>query len=97
MIQVAITSDEVRDQKGIGKVSGKPYHMRFQIGYAFTCNKDGVQSDFPDKFEMILENEQTPYPRGKYTLHPSAFQVSREGKAEFLARLAPQVAASAKG
>lgn len=96
MIRIVITSPEIREMKGVGKTSGKPYHMRFQTAHAYSVDKDGVEGEFPDKFEMILEADQIPYPRGKYTLHPSAFRVSRDGKPEFLARLAPVAAASAK-
>ena len=96
MIRIVITSPEIREMKGVGKTSGKPYHMRFQNAHAFTVDKDGIEAEFPDKFEMMLENDQLPYPRGKYVFHSSAFRISRDGKPEFLARLVPAPAASAK-
>ena len=96
MIRIVITSPEIREMQGLAKVSGKPYHMRFQNAHAYTVDKDGAEGEFPDKFELMLEKDQIPYPRGKYTLHPSAFRVSRDGKPEFLARLAPVLAAPAK-
>lgn len=95
MIQIAIASPDIREMKGIAKTSGKPYHMRIQTGYAFTISPDGVVSDFPDKFEIALESDQVPYPRGKYTLQPSAVYVSRDGRLNVSPRLAP-VAVQAK-
>lgn len=89
MIKIAITSSDIREMKGIGKTSGKAYHLRFQTGHAFTVAKDGVLSEFPDKFEIILEDGQLPYPRGQYTLSPSALYVSRDGRLEVSPRLVP--------
>lgn len=74
--------------KGIGKVSGKPYHMRIQTAYAFPVDKDGVQAEMPDKFEIALDAEQSPYARGKYSLQDSSLSVSRDGRLEVRPRLA---------
>ena len=87
MIKIVISSPEIREMKGIGKTSGKPYHMRIQTGYAFTVSPDGVVVDFPDKFEIALEADQVPYARGQYTLSPAAVFVSREGRLECRPRL----------
>ena len=95
MIKIAITSPEIREMKGVGRTSGKPYHLRFQTGHAFTVSKDGVVQEFPDKFEMILEDGQVPYARGHYQLAPSALYVSREGRLEVTPRLVPLQAAAA--
>jgi hypothetical protein len=89
MINIAITSPEIREMKGTSKTSGKPYHMRIQTAYAFPVDKDGVVSEFPDKFEIALDADQTPYPRGKYQLHPSSVAVSRDGRLECRPRLVP--------
>lgn len=96
MIKIAITSPEIREMKGIGKTSGKPYHMRIQNAHAFTVDKDGTVAEFPDKFEIALDADQTPYPRGHYTLSPAAVFVSRDGRLDVRPRLIP-VAAAAKG
>jgi Helix-destabilising protein len=96
MIKIVVTSPDIREMKGVGKTSGKPYHMRFQTGHAFTVDKDGVVAEFPDKFEIILEADQVPYARGSYTLQPSAVFVSREGRLELRPRLAPVAASTAK-
>ena len=88
MIKIVITSPEFREMKGIGKTSGKPYHMRIQIAHAFTVNAEGVVAEFPDKFEIPLEEGQFPYQRGTYQLQPSAVYVSRDGRLECRPRLA---------
>lgn len=87
MIQIRITSPDIREMKGIGKTSGKPYHMRIQTGHAFTVSPDGVIGEFPDKFEIALEESQQPYARGVYTLHPSSVYVSRDGRIDIRPRL----------
>lgn len=96
MITIAITSPEIREMKGIGKVSGKPYHMRIQSGHAFTVSIDGVLAEFPDKFEIALDEGQLPYARGKYHLSDSSVVVSRDGRLEVRPRLVPVVAPAAK-
>lgn len=92
MIQIVITSPALREMKGISKAN-KPYHMRIQTAYAFPVDADGVVSEMPDKFEIALDADQSPYARGKYTLQDSSVFVSRDGRLEVRPRLAP-VAAS---
>lgn len=89
---VSITSPTIVERKGTGKDSGKPYHIRIQTGYLHTFGSDGNPNEIPDKFEFLLDADQVPYPRGKYQLHPSAIQVSRNGGLEVRARLAPAAA-----
>lgn len=96
MITIAITSPEIREMKGIGKTSLKPYHMRIQTAHAFTVSVDGVLAEFPDKFEIALDEGQFPYPRGKYVLADSSVMVSRDGRLEVRPRLVPAPAAAAK-
>jgi hypothetical protein len=87
MIKITVTNTPIREMKGIGKTSGKPYHMRIQTVYAHTVSLDGVFADFPDKTEIALEDGQTPYPAGVYTLQPSSVYVSRDGRLEMRPRL----------
>jgi hypothetical protein len=89
MIKIVITSPEVKELKGLAKVSQKPYHMRIQTGYAFTVDKAGVVGQFPDKFEFNLDDDQSPYLRGEYMLSPSAVFVGRDGHMEMRPRLVP--------
>lgn len=95
MIQIRITSPDIREMKGIGKTSLKPYHMRIQTGYAFTVDPvTGAIAEFPDKFEIALETDQVPFARGTYTLQSSSVFVSREGRLDVRPRLAPVVASA---
>lgn len=95
MLQIVITSSDIREMKGTAKVSGKPYHMRVQTAYAFPIDKEGVIAEMPDKFEILLEADQTPYARGKYQLQPSSISVSRDGRLEVRPRLAPVASSKA--
>lgn len=95
-IRIVISSPDFREMKGLSKTSGKPYHMRIQTAHAFPIDKDGVIGDFPDKFEIALDADQVPYPRGEYTLQPSAIYVSRDGKLSVSPRLVARAAAPAK-
>jgi hypothetical protein len=92
MIRIVITSPDIREMKGVGKTSGKPYHMRFQIAHAFVVSPDGAVAEFPDKFEIILDADQVPFQRGKYQLAPSSMYVSRDGRLECKPRLIPETA-----
>ena len=93
MIKIAISTPEIREMKGIGKTSGKPYHMRIQTGHAYTVDQStGQVSEFPDKFEIALDADQVPYARGHYTLSPSAVFVGRDGRMEIRPRLVPVAA-----
>lgn len=94
MIKIKITSPDIREMKGVGKTSGKPYHMRFQTGYAYTVDTSGAVVEFPDKFEITLEDGQAPYARGDYVLSPSAVFVNRDGRLDMRPRLAPVPVAS---
>lgn len=89
MIKIVITSPDIVERKGVGKVSGKPYHLRIQTGHAFTVSPEGVVAEFPDKFETLLDEGQSPYARGNYTLSPSAVFINREGQMDIRARLVP--------
>lgn len=93
MIQVSVTSTFVRNQTGIGKVSGKPYSMDFQTVWYHTYDRDGAKNPFPEKSEIVLEkNEQGAalfYPVGEYILAPQSFYLDRDGKPSISPRLVP--------
>lgn len=84
MIKVTVASTETRENKGIGKVSGKPYHMFMQNAYAYTYGKDGKLNPFPEKIELVLDVEPSNnmpkvYPVGDYQLHPASLYVGKFG------------------
>lgn len=89
MIKIVVTRPEVKELKGIGRESGKPYHIRTQVAHAYTQDPEGNVLELPDKFELFLDPDQAPFPRGQYTLHPSAIYVNREGRLSITPRLAP--------
>lgn len=96
MIKIAITSPDIREMKGVSKTTQKPYHMRIQTAHAFTVDPTtGQVAEFPDKFEIALDADQTPFARGTYTLSPSAVYVGRDGRMEVRPRLVPVPAKSA--
>lgn len=95
MLNIVVTKPEIREMKGTGKTSGKPYHLRIQTCHAYTIDTDGVQGEFPEKFEIFLREGEEPYQRGKYTLHPCSLVVKDGRLTVGDARLVP-VAATAK-
>jgi len=96
MPKVFITSPDVRRMQGVGKVSGKAYDMSFQTGHLFSVDDAGTISEFPEKFEFVLEKDQAPFQRGAYVLAESSPYVDREGHLAIRTRLIPVPAAASK-
>ena len=93
MIQVSVTSTEVRNQRGTAKVSGKAYDLNFQTVWFHTFDRSGNKNPYPEKSEVILEkNEQGQalfWPIGEYTLAQSSVYVDRNGSLAISPRLVP--------
>lgn len=89
MIKVTIAQTTVREFKGNSKTTGKPYNLRIQAAYAHTVDKDGNPPPFPEKFEVMLDQDQPAYAVGDYQLHPSSLYIDRDGRLAVSARLAP--------
>jgi len=93
MIQVSVTSTEVRNQSGIAKTTQKPYSMNFQTVWLHTFDRAGQKNPFPEKVEIILDKNDQGIPQhyavGEYQLHPSSIFVGRDGKAGLSPRLVP--------
>lgn len=91
MIQVSVTSTEVRNQRGTAKASGKAYDLNFQTVWFHTYDRHGNKNPYPEKAEIILEkNEQGQalfWPIGEYTLAPSSVYVDRSGNLAIAPRL----------
>jgi hypothetical protein len=91
MIQVSVTSTEVRNQRGTAKASGKAYDLNFQTVWFHTFDRNGSKNPYPEKSEIILEkNEQGAplfWPIGEYTLAPSSVYVDRNGSLAISPRL----------
>jgi hypothetical protein len=96
MIRITVYQTNIRELSGISEKSGKPrpYHMRFQNAYAHTVDRDGNSPPVPEKFEITLEDGQSAYPVGEYTLQPSALYVGRDGRLACTPRLTPAKAAT---
>lgn len=99
MIKFTVASKDVREQKGTGKQSGKPYHMFFQTVYAHTLDRNGQPNPYPEKTEIILDTDKdglgVPVPKvyepGEYQLHPASIYVDRQGGVAVAPRLVPLV------
>lgn len=93
MIQVSVTSTEVRNQSGTAKASGKPYSLNFQTAWLHTLDRQGVKNPYPEKAEIILEKDAQGaalfYPVGEYTLAPQSVYVDRSGNVAIAPRLVP--------
>ena len=91
IIQVSVTSTEVRNQRGTAKASGKAYDLNFQTVWFHTYDRQGNKNPYPEKSEIILEkNEQGQalfWPIGEYTLAPSSVYVDRSGNLAIAPRL----------
>jgi hypothetical protein len=67
----------------------KDWSLRIQSAHIFTVGDDGVVGAFPDRFEILLDKGQEPYPKGEYKFSPSAVSVSNNGRLEIRPRLIP--------
>jgi hypothetical protein len=98
MIQVSVTSTEVRNQSGTAKASGKSYSLNFQTVWFHTFDRQGVKNPYPEKAEIILEKDAQGaalfYPVGEYTLSPQSVYVDRSGNLAIAPRLVPLKAAT---
>lgn len=93
MIQVSVTSTEVRTQSGNAKATGKPYSLNFQTVWFHTCDRTGQKLPYPEKAEIILEKDADGaalfHPVGEYTLAPSSLYIDRNGNLAISPRLTP--------
>jgi hypothetical protein len=93
MIKVTVPAMAIRNQKGVGKASGKPYDMDFQTVYFHTLDKQGNPLPFPEKAEIIIDKGgdglPMPYAAGDYQLAPTSLYVDRGGNLAVAPRLIP--------
>jgi len=74
MIKIIVESDAIRTINYTDK-KGNPRQLRAQEGRAYLAGPDGKAAEFPDKFEMLLRDQQPPYPRGTYALDPRSVDI----------------------
>lgn len=84
MIKISIIDTKTRQNKGIGKASGKPFDMTMQKCYAFTHDREsGELNPFPEAFDIILKKDPAGNPEiyapGDYQLHPSSIFMGQYG------------------
>jgi hypothetical protein len=89
MIRISISQTAIAERKGTSSTSGKPYHLRIQTGYAHTLDADGNSPLYPEKFQILLRDDQPPFVPGEYQLAPSAVYVNRNGDLDITPRLIP--------
>jgi len=89
MIQITVAQTALKELRGNAKESGKPYHMRIQTAYAHTVDAEGNKPPFPERFEIILEQDHPAFAPGEYTLHPSSLALDRLGRMVCSPRLTP--------
>lgn len=97
MLKVSFTSAPIEVIPYTSKKDGSAQTMRKQYGYLHVVLEDGTPSPYPDKFGVLLERDQAPYPPGEYVLHPSSVTVDREGRLSCRPRLIPVKAPAARG
>lgn len=73
-LRVEIKSNLVTDINGVAK-SGKPYHIRKQVGWAYTYDQDGQLNPYPERIEININEGQDAYPAGNYTLSDKCIYV----------------------
>ena len=90
MIRIEIEDPTVRVIKYTNK-AGQPAELRAQEAYLFTLDAQGVQAKYPDKFEFLLERDQSPFGKGVYALGPDAVFVDGTKKLRISPRFLPAV------
>ncbi len=89
MIRITVPNLPVRNMKGIGKASGKPYDLNVQTIYCHTADADGKPLPYPEKSELMLDSGKSPYAPGDYTLSPASLYVDRNGRLAVAPKLVP--------
>lgn len=88
MILITVYDTPIRRLKGTS-AAGKAYDMTIQTAYASVSDSAGNPLPVPEKFEIVLDREQAPYPAGQYQLSPASLYVDRQGRLAVAPRLAP--------
>lgn len=74
-IRIEVKSPVVVENSGTAKASGKPYTIRKQTAWAHVVDQDGKPYEYPARIELQLDNDQSPFAVGLYTIAPSSFFV----------------------
>ncbi len=71
MLTIEIKNAAVVTKSGNARVSGKPYTIREQEGYA------DLGGAYPEKIRFSLGDDQAPFPVGKYVVDKTCFRVGQ--------------------
>lgn len=85
-IVIEIESTEIKRHSGIAKSTQREYEIVKQRALFF---REGER--FPDKIDVLIDKGDSPYPVGKYTIHPDSYQIDRFGAVGLRLKLAPLV------
>jgi len=88
---IEIDSNEVKTRSGTSAKTGKDYNIREQTAYAHIPGQR-----YPQQIKLMLEDNQMPYPVGKYQLDPSSFYVGRFDDLQIRVKLANLPASGSK-
>lgn len=87
MIRFTVPALPLRQMKGIGKTSQKPYDFHVQTVYVHTVDLEGKPSPFPEKTELSHDKPEDAYAPGEYQLAPASIYVDRMGRLAIGAKL----------
>lgn len=74
-IRISIKSTNIAKRSGTAKSSGKPYNIRTQTAWAHTFDREGNPYDYPQRVDIQLEENDSAYEIGDYTISPRSFFV----------------------
>lgn len=95
MITVEVTSSQLEEKRGVSARTGKPYSIREQEVWFHTCDKSGQPRPHPERGSVVIDDDQRPYPPGRYSICPSSLFMGRFGSLDIRVRLRPLPAAVA--
>lgn len=78
-MRIEVKSAAVSERKGVSD-NGKPWHMREQQAYAYTCDRDGKPDEYPAKITVRLNEGDTPYAPGMYEISDRSYYVGQYGR-----------------
>ena len=94
-IRISITSDVINEKTVVQKGTLKKFTFKEQTAWAYTSDINGTPHPHPEKITVSLPRGQdTAYPPGEYTLHPSSFYVGDFASLQMSPRLTPVKARS---
>lgn len=77
MLRVVVESAQVTEKSGVSPKTQKPYRIREQGAYIFLLGADGKEKKFPAQLRINLDDDQSPYPPGEYSLSLTSLYVGR--------------------